>query len=712
MKKAFTFFTLLILSFPLFAQHTLTQIRKPTFPGDIRKVVKAGNRLYAAGHRLDVRSFVAVSEDMGASWHYTPSQPFKAGEDIKSIFFRDELNGWAGGDKGVIYKTTDGGASWQEKTDTLAYKASVNDIYFAGSDTGYICGSYNTAKAAKTTDGGESWKEVTLPAITDAEFRTMIWENSLKGILVGTSKGFLSTTDGGSSWSIRPVNNSILTKFGMYSITKSEPGKYFMCGSSGRIMKSTDGGMSFNLDPALGSGTFYSIVFLNSSEGFVAGYNGALYKTTDGGNNWTQTEPFTGDQFCSILPIGGGNIALAGYNGTFFTSSDKGNTWKTNSISSRDFYSAVVKDSLNIIVAGGSSLEGEIDVTHDGGTSWQKMPPFTSGYLRSVLAIGDNLYACGRNGGFYYSANNGSSWENRSSGSTNYKLFFIDENDGYMVSSTGVISKTQDKGTTWTQQVKFTGEIKDIKMVSPSRGFAVGAGDKIYETNDGVSWSHGQLASPNVNLNAIYLLDAMNGYACGQNGAILRTKDGFKTLELLTDTLALKGIQVNDILALNDSTVWAVADKGFILRSHSANEMAVVDTGYLGENLTSISKLKGSSMVLCSSNGAVYKLTDDATVGVRPELKIAGSFDLKQNYPNPFNPETVINFNLASAGYVRLKVFDVLGKEVAVLLDGFKAEGNHSVRFNVLDYNLVSGIYFYRLEAGKFAQTRKMLLIK
>ncbi|MCU7493480.1 MAG: YCF48-related protein [Bacteroidota bacterium] len=712
MKKAFILLALLIFSFQLFAQHTLTQIRKPTFPGDIKKVIKAGNRLYAAGFRSDVRSFVTVSEDMGVSWHYTPSQPFRATEDIKSIFFKDEFNGWVGGDKGVIYKTTDGGASWQEKTDTLAYKASVNAIYFPSSDTGYICGGIGTAKIAKTVDGGESWKEVTIPSIPDEEFKAMIWENSLKGIIVGSRRGFLSTTDGGNSWSIKPVNNTPLTMFRMNAITKSEPGKFFMCGTSGRILKSTDGGETFNLDQTLGNGTLYSIVFINPSEGFAGGYNGAIYKTTDGGNNWTQIPSFTNDQINSILLPGDGNVIAAGINGTLFTSGDKGNTWKTNFLSSRDYYSAVVRDSLNIIVAGGSSLEGEIDVTSDGGTAWQKMPPFTTGYLHSIFSVGDNLYACGRNGGFYYSANNGSSWENHPSAGTNYKLFFNDVNNGYMVNSKGQILKTSDKGTTWTETAKFTGEIKDIKMVSPSRGFAVGAGDRIYETNDGVTWSHGTLARPNVNLNAIYLLDSQHGYVCGQNGAILRTSDGFKTLELLTDTLALSGIQINDVLALNDSAVWAAADKGLILRSASSNTIAVVDTGYLGENLTSIAKLNGSSMILCSSNGAVYKLTDDATVGVRPELKTAGSFELRQNYPNPFNPETVINYSLASAENVKLKVYDVLGKEIAVLQEGFKPAGNHSVRFNVLDYNLVSGIYFYRLEAGKFAQTRKMLLVK
>jgi hypothetical protein len=83
---------------------------------------------------------------------------------------------------------------------------------------------------------------------------------------------------------------------------------------------------------------------------------------------------------------------------------------------------------------------------------------------------------------------------------------------------------------------------------------------------------------------------------------------------------------------------------------------------------------------------------------------------LRQNYPNPFNPTTTVDFTLKSAEFVTLTVFDLLGREVAVLLRGQKAAGTYSVRFE--GAALASGMYFCRLEAGKYTATRKMLLLR
>ena len=89
-------------------------------------------------------------------------------------------------------------------------------------------------------------------------------------------------------------------------------------------------------------------------------------------------------------------------------------------------------------------------------------------------------------------------------------------------------------------------------------------------------------------------------------------------------------------------------------------------------------------------------------------------FKLEQNYPNPFNPSTLISYQLPVSGYVTLKVFDVLGNEVATLVDEYKPAAAYEVNFNTSSgiRNLVSGIYFYQLRAGEFIQTKKMLMIK
>jgi hypothetical protein len=86
-------------------------------------------------------------------------------------------------------------------------------------------------------------------------------------------------------------------------------------------------------------------------------------------------------------------------------------------------------------------------------------------------------------------------------------------------------------------------------------------------------------------------------------------------------------------------------------------------------------------------------------------------FNLSQNYPNPFNPTTIINYELQNSGFVTLKIYNVLGKEVATLVDAeMEVEGTHSVLFNAS--GLSSGIYFYRLEAGSNTQVKHLVFMK
>jgi len=90
--------------------------------------------------------------------------------------------------------------------------------------------------------------------------------------------------------------------------------------------------------------------------------------------------------------------------------------------------------------------------------------------------------------------------------------------------------------------------------------------------------------------------------------------------------------------------------------------------------------------------------------------EIPDSYSLGQNYPNPFNPTTKINFALPKSGLVTLKIYDVLGREVKILVNDIKQAGNYSVDFNASEFS--SGVYFYRLESGTFNETKRMLMIK
>ena len=110
-----------------------------------------------------------------------------------------------------------------------------------------------------------------------------------------------------------------------------------------------------------------------------------------------------------------------------------------------------------------------------------------------------------------------------------------------------------------------------------------------------------------------------------------------------------------------------------------------------------------------------YYLLDDLAFSGSTDVESQGSLvpvemNLKQNYPNPFNPSTTISYSLSKASYVKLRVFNILGKELTTLVNGFQSAGNHTARF--LASNISSGVYFYRLEAEGSTAMKQMLLVK
>ncbi len=131
------------------------------------------------------------------------------------------------------------------------------------------------------------------------------------------------------------------------------------------------------------------------------------------------------------------------------------------------------------------------------------------------------------------------------------------------------------------------------------------------------------------------------------------------------------------------------------------------------------SSINYSAMVTIYSNGGVKNVTvtgigSGNTVDVNNELTIPSTFSLEQNYPNPFNPSTRIRWQAPISSWQTLKIFDVLGNEVATLVDEFRTAGNYEVEFKTSagSFQLASGIYFYKLQAGSFVEIKKMILLR
>ncbi|HNS73110.1 MAG TPA: T9SS type A sorting domain-containing protein, partial [bacterium] len=193
--------------------------------------------------------------------------------------------------------------------------------------------------------------------------------------------------------------------------------------------------------------------------------------------------------------------------------------------------------------------------------------------------------------------------------------------------------------------------------------------------------------------------------------------DGSGTLlRLALDEVAAKN-------TLPEVTQWVKVDwYGWRLVEWKLSDPAVVGTWLATNNQLEGSKLSIDSIQLTKSgdsavSGAIYldnlvvvtKTSVPTGVPSRPE-SIPARFALEQNYPNPFNPVTQIVFDLPRDGEIRLAVFDLLGREVALLAEGMRSAGRHQVMVDGRSWS--SGTYLYRLSQGGEVLTRKMLLVK
>ncbi len=146
-----------------------------------------------------------------------------------------------------------------------------------------------------------------------------------------------------------------------------------------------------------------------------------------------------------------------------------------------------------------------------------------------------------------------------------------------------------------------------------------------------------------------------------------------------------------------------------------ARRLEVTPTGdVIAHFVYFVDAIPGTSLFAGGNENAVgdwmYHSATIATVGVDENPTLVNNFNLEQNYPNPFNPSTTIKYSVAERSNVNIKVYDMLGKEVANLVNTVKEAGSHEVSFNAS--NLASGMYVYTITAGNFTSSKKMMLMK
>jgi len=388
-----------------------------------------------------------------------------------------------------------------------------------------------------------------------------------------------------------------------------------------------------------------------------------VLKANDGGTSWTPVVTGITDNFT----------------GMYFLDASQG--WVITGIKS-EYYNEM-PDS------------GIILHSTDGGTTWVKQltMPLTS--LNDVTFVdAENGWAVGSiqaSGSIIQrTTNGGTTWDQLSSDTIPAPITSIDFASfsiGWItptsmgMSSSPWIYKTTDQGNTWSIQFflqsGYSGYsfINDIVFHDVNDGIAVGVYRPglvtsyaliVKTTDGGTNWTQILIDYPE--LNSVFLSSETEGTVVGEEGVILQTSDGGTSWEAQTSgtTNSLYNVCFTD--ALNG---WIVGANGTILHT---------------------------------TNGGLTFVE-----GERRD-EVPTDFSLDQNYPNPFNPSTTICYQLPTQSHVALKIFDVLGREVATLVNEVKQAGTYAVQWDAS--GLASGVYFYRLEAGNFTSVKKLLLLR
>jgi photosystem II stability/assembly factor-like uncharacterized protein len=317
---------------------------------------------------------------------------------------------------------------------------------------------------------------------------------------------------------------------------------------------------------------------------------------------------------------------------------------------------------------------GGVFVSTNSGSEWT---PVNNGLpdtvVNALLLDGPTLFAGTGTHGVFLSTDNGAHWTTASNGLTNASVYALAQSGGtLLVGNSAGIFLTTNGGTNWTPSDMPALAIHALAANS-TKVFASDAGGGVFVSTDGGAHWGGLARLAQVSVSSILATDAyvfmaamLEGigygfYSSTDNGTNwYQPNDGLSTLNLAS--IAVRGTNV--FLGTLGSGVWRrpLLDLGIIASvDHSSQDIPV-------------------------------------------------RFVVEQNYPNPFNPSTTIRYGLPRRAQVSLSVFNTLGQRVVQLVNGDIDAGYHEIRFD--GNNLASGVYFYRMTAGSYAETRKLLLLK
>jgi len=554
-------------------------------------------------------------------------------------------------------------------------------------------------------DNGISWRR-------PGTFEGMTVEGLAKdtggAIIAGVSSGYIyggglyRSTDNGSTW----TRFAFADTYGDRVWINSK-NTYFYHG-----YRSTDGGKTWSKMPGGWYG-FDNLVF--SPGGAIYGSSrDSLYTSLDDGINWTFVDHANGN--ISTLHISQkGDLYVGTDSSGAYVMTVGNNVLKPltrEGLSHGRILSLAIDLNHNIFVGARNDWTGlgGIYRSSDMGQNWDWL---VSGLLemRSVLITPNHTVFFGNvYGTIYKSTDNGDHWVGRGGElKADYpRSFAIDKNGNVFAGLIYGVGISSDNGETWKQSyVRYETYHVDALAAAPDGGMFAGTGGGLFYSSDlGVTWT--EVGLPGVQVRTIVLVPRGSIFAGSVAGDLWRSTN--IGVNWNWTNVVSKPFSGAPICAVANSLghIFVGTGSGVFLSRDNGNSWTDYSGGLTVKTINALAVDPDGFLYAGSEGDGVFRTSGSTTKVPRVEAQ-PEAFALLQNYPNPFNPSTTIRYKLAKKAIVSIKIFNTLGQIVAALVDEQKEAGYLQVQWNA---NVPSGIYFYRLQAGEFVETKKMILLK